>query len=73
MLKNKFENLKFRLFINPSQLNRNQMSQVQRFNTQKGPKAIGPYSTASIYRGVVYVSGQIGISPQTGELVGPDV
>lgn len=49
------------------------MSQVQRFNTQKGPKAIGPYSTASIYRGVAYISGQIGISPETGELVGPDI
>ena len=42
------------------------MSQVIRFNTKKGPKAIGPYSTVSIYRGVAYVSGQIGISPETG-------
>lgn len=47
--------------------------QVTRFNTKKGPKAIGPYSTVSIYRGVAYVSGQIGLDPETGELVGPDV
>ncbi len=49
------------------------MSQIIRFNTTKGPKAIGPYSTCSIYRGVAYLSGQIGIDPNTGELVGPDV
>lgn len=42
------------------------MSLVTRFNTQKGPKAIGPYSTASIYGGVAYLSGQIGIDPKTG-------
>ena len=33
------------------------------FFTKKGPKALGPYSTAKIYNGVMYVSGQIGIVP----------
>lgn len=42
------------------------MSQVIRYNTKNGPKAIGPYSTVSIYKGVAYVSGQIGLNPQTG-------
>jgi 2-iminobutanoate/2-iminopropanoate deaminase len=37
-----------------------------RLNTKKGPTAIGPYSTATIHRGVMYISGQIGIDPLTG-------
>lgn len=41
-------------------------SQVIRFNTQKGPQAIGPYSTVSIYGKVAYVSGQIGLDPKSG-------
>ena len=49
------------------------MSQVTRINTKGGPKALGPYSTGSVYQGILYVSGQIGIDPQTGDLVGPDV
>lgn len=44
-----------------------------RLNTKKGPQAIGPYSTATIHRGVMYVSGQLGIEPSTGELAGKDV
>lgn len=48
-------------------------SSVKRFNTEKGPKAIGPYSTASIYGGIIYLSGQIGLDPETGDLVGDDV
>ncbi len=49
------------------------MQQIIRFNTTKGPKALGPYSTASIFNKVMYVSGQIGIDPVSGELVGDDV
>jgi 2-iminobutanoate/2-iminopropanoate deaminase len=37
-----------------------------RLNTKKGPAAIGPYSTATLQRGVLYISGQIGIDPLTG-------
>ena len=48
-------------------------SGIIRFNTKDGPQAIGPYSTASIYGGVIYLSGQIGLDPKTGELVGDDV
>lgn len=44
-----------------------------RINTKKGPEAIGPYSTATVHKGVMYVSGQIGIEPSTGELAGKDV
>ena len=33
------------------------------------PKAIGPYSQAVAANGTVYLSGQIGLDPETGELV----
>lgn len=46
---------------------------IKTFNTVLGPKAIGPYSSAKIYKGVMYVSGQIGIDPKTSELVSDDV
>ncbi len=46
---------------------------IKTFNSTLGPKAIGPYSTAKVFNGVMYVSGQIGINPQTGELVSDDV
>ncbi len=49
------------------------MQHIQTFNTEKGPKALGPYSTGKIYQGVLYLSGQIGIVPATGELVSDDV
>ena len=42
------------------------MAKLLRINTKVGPKALGPYSTASVHNGVVYVSGQIGIDPQSG-------
>lgn len=41
-------------------------------DTHLAPKAIGPYSQAIQAGQVIYASGQIGIDPSTGELVGPD-
>ena len=38
------------------------------FLTQKGPRAIGPYSTATISVGTAYLSGVLGIVPETGKL-----
>ena len=38
-------------------------------HTPKAPKAIGPYSQAVAANGTVYLSGQIGLDPATGELV----
>jgi reactive intermediate/imine deaminase len=38
-------------------------------HTPKAPKAIGPYSQAVAANGTVYLSGQIGIDPATGQLV----
>lgn len=49
------------------------MTKVLRFITKKGSKAIGPYSTASIYNGVVYLSGQSGVVPETGQLISHNV
>lgn len=37
--------------------------------TEKAPKAIGPYSQAIETNGTIYISGQIGINPETGTLV----
>lgn len=36
---------------------------IKTFYTQRGPKAIGPYCTAKIYNGTMYVSGQLGLVP----------
>jgi 2-iminobutanoate/2-iminopropanoate deaminase len=37
--------------------------------TEKAPKAIGPYSQAIEANETIYISGQIGINPETGTLV----
>ncbi|MCX7785919.1 MAG: RidA family protein [candidate division WOR-3 bacterium] len=37
--------------------------------TEKAPKPIGPYSQAIQVDNLIYLSGQIGISPETGNLV----
>jgi 2-iminobutanoate/2-iminopropanoate deaminase len=41
--------------------------------TPHGPKPIGPYSQAIRANGFLFVSGQVGFNPQTGEFVGSDV
>lgn len=41
--------------------------------TDKAPSAIGPYSQAVIYKGIVYCSGQIALNPKTMEMVSHDV
>lgn len=37
------------------------------------PKAIGPYSQAMVAGGFAFLSGQIPIDPQTGNIVGPGI
>jgi 2-iminobutanoate/2-iminopropanoate deaminase len=39
------------------------------FHTDKAPKPKGPYSQAVIHNGLLYLSGQIPIDPETGILV----
>eukprot|EP00027_Filamoeba_sp_ATCC50430_P003547 CAMPEP_0168546616 /NCGR_PEP_ID=MMETSP0413-20121227/3594_1 /TAXON_ID=136452 /ORGANISM="Filamoeba nolandi, Strain NC-AS-23-1" /LENGTH=131 /DNA_ID=CAMNT_0008576807 /DNA_START=38 /DNA_END=433 /DNA_ORIENTATION=- len=41
--------------------------------TEKGPKPIGPFSQAIKANGMVFVSGQIGVVPETGEFAASDV
>jgi len=41
--------------------------------TSRGPKPIGPYSQAIKANGLLFVSGQIALDPQTGEFAGADV
>jgi 2-iminobutanoate/2-iminopropanoate deaminase len=41
--------------------------------TENAPKAIGPYSQAIVYNGLIYLSGQIPLDPVTGNLVQGDI
>ena len=41
--------------------------------TENAPAAIGPYSQAIVAGDWVFVSGQIGLDPKSGELKGPDL
>ncbi len=38
-------------------------------HTDRAPKAIGPYSQAVAAGGMVFLSGQVGLDPKTGEIV----
>ncbi len=38
-------------------------------HTDAAPKAVGPYSQAVVHGGVAYLSGQIGLDPESGRLV----
>ena len=45
------------------------MADKKIFLTDRAPKPVGPYSQAVIHNGLMYVSGQIPLDTQTGELV----
>lgn len=38
-------------------------------STSNAPAAIGPYTQANMINGVLYISGQIPVNPETGKLV----
>ena len=42
-------------------------------STEKAPAAIGPYSQGFVVNGLLFASGQIALSPETGELVGSTI
>ena len=48
------------------------MQKLEFIATQKAPAAVGPYSQAVRAGGFVYVSGQLGLVPATGQFAGPD-
>jgi len=45
------------------------MPQKQTVIAEKAPKAIGPYSVATQFGGLVYTAGQLGMDPMSGDLV----
>lgn len=46
---------------------------LQVTNTSNAPAAIGPYSQAVEYNGILFASGQIPLDAQSGEIVGDDI
>jgi 2-iminobutanoate/2-iminopropanoate deaminase len=46
---------------------------LQIVHTSKAPAAIGPYSQAVVAAPFVFVSGQLGLDPASGELAGDDL
>lgn len=45
------------------------MSDRKRVQTDGAPAAIGPYSQAIVSGGFIFTAGQIGLNPETGEIV----
>ena len=43
--------------------------EIKQINTKKAPKAIGPYDQANKVGELIFCSGQLGITPETGKLV----
>ena len=43
--------------------------EIKKINTEKAPKAIGPYVQANKIGNLIFCSGQLGINPETGKLV----
>lgn len=41
---------------------------LTKIHTSNAPEAIGPYSQAIVYNGMLFTSGQIAINPQTGNV-----
>jgi reactive intermediate/imine deaminase len=46
------------------------MAQIEAVSTPDAPTALGAYSQAVSANGFVFVSGQLGLNPSTGELAG---
>ena len=46
---------------------------LQYVNTNQAPAAIGPYSQGILVNGIAFFSGQIPLSPDTGEVVGTTI
>lgn len=49
------------------------MSKLISVHSDQAPKAVGPYSQAIRHGDMLYLSGQIGLDPATGSLVGDTV
>jgi len=49
------------------------MKDIQVVHSDQAPRAVGPYSQAMMHAGMLYTSGQIGLLPDQGVLVGEGV
>lgn len=59
---------------NVKPLKKNEMSEkMKSIHTDNAPKAIGPYVQGNIVNGLLFASGQVPLSPETGEVVGTTV
>lgn len=47
--------------------------EIKTINTSKAPAAIGPYSQAKLYNGMLYLSGQIPVDPATGTVADKNI
>jgi len=52
-----------------AKIKQGRLSMKKAVHTDKAPKAIGPYSQAIMANGLIFVSGQIPIDPEKGEIV----
>ena len=43
--------------------------EIKKVNTEKAPKAVGPYVQANKVGNFIFCSGQLGINPETGKIV----
>lgn len=43
--------------------------EIRKVNTDKAPKAVGPYVQANKVGNLIFCSGQLGINPETGKIV----
>jgi 2-iminobutanoate/2-iminopropanoate deaminase len=46
---------------------------MKTISTSRAPQAIGPYSQAIVSNGFAFLSGQIALDPETGQVAEPDV
>jgi 2-iminobutanoate/2-iminopropanoate deaminase len=51
----------------------NETPEIRIVRTDAAPAAIGPYSQAVVYNGLVFTAGQIPLDPETGELIDTDI
>ncbi len=56
-----------------SQVNKEDNMKCKAIQTSQAPAAIGPYSQAIAAGYLLFVSGQLGLNPQTGEFAGQDL
>ncbi len=49
------------------------MASLSYVSSNDAPKAIGPYSQAIVFNGLVYTAGQVALDPATGAMVEGDV